>query len=160
MTHLADVLSGAASMASLAVGLYQHAGNLDHQDCADHFFLAGSVRLASPGRRSIVLWRRPCFLLPKDRHIQSQYDNVRLLALVVFQSCPEEEGSECYARGRFVDTSRKIALRLPQAYCEFCTTRTPHVHERLAINGAQVARSVCFTCKRERPKEQPQEPRS
>lgn len=66
----------------------------------------------------------------------------------------------CYARGRFLDTSREIALRLPRAYCEFCTTRTPHVHERLAINGVQVTRSVCFICKRERPKGQPHEPRS
>lgn len=62
--------------------------------------------------------------------------------------------------GRFVDRSSELVLRLPQAYCVFCSTKTPHVHERLAINGAQVARSVCFTCKRERPKEEPLKPQS
>lgn len=48
------------------------------------------------------------------------------------------------------------AMRLPQAYCVFCTTTTPHVHERLAVDGRQIARSVCFTCKAERPKEWPE----
>jgi hypothetical protein len=61
---------------------------------------------------------------------------------------------------RFLDRTKELALRLPRAYCVFCMIRTPHMHERLAINGAQVARSVCFTCKRERPKEEPLERQS
>jgi len=56
-------------------------------------------------------------------------------------------------------TSKEQELRLPQAFCAFCSTRTPHVHKRLAINGAQVARSTCFTCQREQP-QKPPEPRS
>ncbi|WP_456639689.1 hypothetical protein [Bradyrhizobium sp. USDA 10063] len=38
----------------------------------------------------------------------------------------------------------------PQAYCIFCAEKTPHRHERLAVNGKQEARAVCLTCKKER----------
>ncbi len=47
-------------------------------------------------------------------------------------------------------------LRFPQAYCVFCIGKTPHVHERLAVNGKQVVRSLCLVCKREQPKEKPE----
>jgi len=38
----------------------------------------------------------------------------------------------------------------PQAYCLSCDERTPHRHERLAVRGAQVARTVCLSCNAER----------
>lgn len=37
----------------------------------------------------------------------------------------------------------------PQAFCARCETKTPHRHERLAVNGAQIARRVCMVCKSE-----------
>jgi hypothetical protein len=40
--------------------------------------------------------------------------------------------------------------RCPQAHCNFCEAMTPHRHERLAVRGAQVARSVCLVCDKER----------
>jgi len=49
--------------------------------------------------------------------------------------------------------SEQPSLQFPQAYCEFCHGKMPHMHERLAMNGKQVARSVCPSCKGERPKE-------
>lgn len=57
-----------------------------------------------------------------------------------------------------MDKSNELVLRFPQAYCVFCTGKTPHVHERLAVDGKQVVRSLCFVCKKQ-PKER-FEPRS
>lgn len=45
----------------------------------------------------------------------------------------------------------------PKAYCRFCAARTPHRHERVAINRRQVARAVCLTCNKERPGEESSE---
>jgi hypothetical protein len=55
-----------------------------------------------------------------------------------------------------MDESNQPVLRFPQAHCVFCTGKTPHVHERLAVNGKQVVRSLCLVCKREQTKETPE----
>lgn len=47
----------------------------------------------------------------------------------------------------------KTEFRHPEAHCAFCTTRTPHLHERRAVAGRIVVRSVCLTCNTERPKD-------
>jgi hypothetical protein len=52
-----------------------------------------------------------------------------------------------------MNESNQSVLQVPQSHCVFCTLKTPHVHERLAINGKQVVRSLCLMCKREQPKE-------
>lgn len=54
-----------------------------------------------------------------------------------------------------MDESNQPLPRFPLADCEFCNGRTPHVHERLAVDGKQVARSRCLSCNRERPRELP-----
>lgn len=41
----------------------------------------------------------------------------------------------------------------PEAYCEFCSARTPHLYERLAVNRRLTLRAVCLACNNERPKE-------
>jgi hypothetical protein len=41
----------------------------------------------------------------------------------------------------------------PQAYCHFCSTKTPHLYERLAVNGRLMARAICLSCNNERPRE-------
>ena len=52
-----------------------------------------------------------------------------------------------------MDESNEPVLHFPQAFCVFCTGKTPHVHERSAVNGKQIVRSLCLVCKREQPKE-------
>lgn len=49
--------------------------------------------------------------------------------------------------------STEPGRRLPQGYCVYCEKKTPHVHERRAINRMQVVRSLCLACNREQPKE-------
>lgn len=46
----------------------------------------------------------------------------------------------------------KVVVRHPEAFCESCATKTPHVHERRAVDGRMVVRSVCLACNEERPK--------
>lgn len=55
-------------------------------------------------------------------------------------------------RGLRMDESNDSALRYPQAHCVFCCAKTPHIHERLAVQGRQVVRSLCLVCRREQPK--------
>ena len=38
----------------------------------------------------------------------------------------------------------------PEAFCPSCSVKTPHAHERLAVHGRLVARSVCLACNKER----------
>jgi len=45
----------------------------------------------------------------------------------------------------------KMDVRYPQTQCEFCAVRTPHLHERRAVAGRMVVRSICLTCHKERP---------
>jgi hypothetical protein len=52
-----------------------------------------------------------------------------------------------------MDKLTKATLARPLAHCVYCGTRTPHVHERLALQGQQVARAVCTLCKNERPRD-------
>lgn len=42
----------------------------------------------------------------------------------------------------------------PQAYCSFCSTKTPHLYERLAVNGRLKTRAVCLACNNERPRDE------
>jgi hypothetical protein len=44
-------------------------------------------------------------------------------------------------------------LRRPVAFCGFCSTRTPHLYERLAVNGRLTSRAVCLACNNERSRE-------
>lgn len=44
----------------------------------------------------------------------------------------------------------------PQAYCSFCSTKTPHLYERLAVNGQLKTRAVCLACNNERPRDEGQ----
>lgn len=69
-----------------------------------------------------------------------------------FRGCyvPNPEG---YCGGGFMNQSNQPVLRFPQGHCVFCTSRTPHVHERFAVNGKQVVRSLCLVCNKEQPKE-------
>jgi hypothetical protein len=46
--------------------------------------------------------------------------------------------------------NRTALIVVPQAYCLSCEEKTPHRHERLAIRGAQVARTICLACNNER----------
>lgn len=46
--------------------------------------------------------------------------------------------------------NRTALIVVPQAYCLSCEEKTPHRHERLAIRGAQVARTICLACNSER----------
>lgn len=46
--------------------------------------------------------------------------------------------------------NRTALIVIPQAYCLSCEEKTPHRHERLAIRGAQVARTICLACNNER----------
>ncbi|MGE5159721.1 MAG: hypothetical protein ACM3OF_16415 [Gemmatimonas sp.] len=52
-----------------------------------------------------------------------------------------------------MNESNQPVLRFPQGYCVFCTDMTPHVHERLAVDGKQVVRSLCLVCQMEQPKQ-------
>lgn len=79
------------------------------------------------------------------------YYNVPILASII--ACSGLQRRKYCARGLLMDESIKPASWFPQAYCVFCTRKTPHVHERLAIEGKQVMRSLCLSCKREQPKE-------
>jgi hypothetical protein len=63
------------------------------------------------------------------------------------------------AGGLRMGKSNEPELQYPLAHCAFCSTKTPHMHERLAVDGRQVARSLCLMCSREQPKAK-DEPRS
>ncbi len=58
-----------------------------------------------------------------------------------------------------MNESNQPMLRFPQGHCVFCSGKTPHVHELLAVDGRQVVRSLCLVCEREQPK-QGDEPRA
>lgn len=49
--------------------------------------------------------------------------------------------------------STEFTQSFPLSSCAFCEERTPHVHQRLAVNRVQVARSICLICNREQPKD-------
>jgi hypothetical protein len=53
-----------------------------------------------------------------------------------------------------MEKSTGSTQRVPRSYCIFCEEKTPHLHERLAVNRIQVIRSLCLTCNREQPREQ------
>lgn len=50
-------------------------------------------------------------------------------------------------------STAKAEFKYPEAYCALCATRTPHLHERRAVAGRMVVRSVCQTCNTERPQD-------
>lgn len=52
-----------------------------------------------------------------------------------------------------MEKSTEFTRRLPQSFCAFCEKKTPHVHQRLAVNRVQVIRSLCLICNREQPKD-------
>jgi hypothetical protein len=43
--------------------------------------------------------------------------------------------------------------RRPVAHCNFCSEKTPHLYERLAVNGRLTSRAICLACNNERPRE-------
>lgn len=43
--------------------------------------------------------------------------------------------------------------KLPEAYCNFCATKTPHLYERLAVNGRLTSRAICLECNAEQPRD-------
>lgn len=47
----------------------------------------------------------------------------------------------------------KKEFRHPEVHCTTCAVRTPHLHERRAVAGRMVVRSVCLACNTERPKD-------
>jgi hypothetical protein len=55
--------------------------------------------------------------------------------------------------GDMVSRTEKVEFKHPEAHCIFCTTRTPHQHERRAVAGRIVVRSICLACNSERPKD-------
>ena len=40
--------------------------------------------------------------------------------------------------------------KLPEAHCNFCSTKTPHLYERLAVNGRL---TYVLECNAEQPRE-------
>lgn len=54
--------------------------------------------------------------------------------------------------GPHMDKSNQSRLLYPHVHCKFCSAKTPHVHERVAIDGKQVVRSLCLMCRREQSK--------
>lgn len=41
----------------------------------------------------------------------------------------------------------------PEAFCNFCSTKTPHRYERLAVDRRLTSRAICLACSTERPKD-------
>jgi ribosomal protein L44E len=40
----------------------------------------------------------------------------------------------------------------PQEFCRYCSEKTPHVYERLAVNGRLASRATCLVCNNEQPR--------
>jgi ribosomal protein L40E len=51
-----------------------------------------------------------------------------------------------------MSASMKKERRYPVSRCESCSAKTPHLHERIVVNGWLIARRICLTCNAEAPK--------
>jgi hypothetical protein len=52
-------------------------------------------------------------------------------------------------------SSNRRPANSPEAFCNFCSMKTPHRYERLAVDRRQVSRATCLACNMVRPKDVP-----